>query len=161
MYKARGHYIEVISLLPCSLLHYSQRPRYGNDLRVRGWMNRWINKLWGMCVCVCVYIVYIWLYVVFHHIYIHIYGVKYEVYPESIQPCNMKNKDIYWRRYEIQETSYIGQWCLSPLQSTYLVTSHSSPNCHQLPVIFSWISLTVWNLFPFKDDFGFGKSQKS
>ena len=28
---------------------------------------------------------------------------------------------------------YIGQWCLSPLQSRHLGTSHSSPNCPQLP----------------------------
>ena len=28
------------------------------------------------------------------------------------------------------------------------------------PVIFSWISLRVWNLYPFKGDFSFGKSQK-
>ena len=27
-------------------------------------------------------------------------------------------------------------------------------------IIFSWISLMVWNLFLFKGDFGFGKSQK-
>ena len=30
---------------------------------------------------------------------------------EGIQQCNMKNRDIYWRRYKIQETLYIGQWC--------------------------------------------------
>ena len=29
------------------------------------------------------------------------------------------------------------------------------------PVLFSWISLMVWNLFHFKGDFSFGKSQKS
>ena len=29
------------------------------------------------------------------------------------------------------------------------------------PIIFSWISSTVWNLFPFKGDFNLGKSQKS
>ena len=29
------------------------------------------------------------------------------------------------------------------------------------PIIFSWITLTVWNLFPFKSDFSFEKSQKS
>ena len=29
------------------------------------------------------------------------------------------------------------------------------------PIIFSWISVMVWNLFPFKGDFSFGKSQKS
>ena len=57
----------------------------------------------------------------------------YEIWSEVIQSCNMKNKDIYWRRYKIQETLYIGQWCLSPLQSRHLGTSHSSPNCHQLP----------------------------
>ena len=57
----------------------------------------------------------------------------YEVFPESIQPHNMKNRDIYWRRCKIQETLYIGQWCLSPLQSRHLGTSHSSSNHHQLP----------------------------
>ena len=55
------------------------------------------------------------------------------VCPEGIQPCNRKNRDTYWRRYEIQETLYIGQWCFHPLQSRYLGTSHSSPNHHQLP----------------------------
>ena len=34
---------------------------------------------------------------------------------------------------KIQETLYIGQWHLSPLQSRHLGTSHSSPNHHQLP----------------------------
>ena len=29
------------------------------------------------------------------------------------------------------------------------------------PIVFSWISSTVWNLFPLKGDFSFGKSQKS
>ena len=29
------------------------------------------------------------------------------------------------------------------------------------PTLFSWISSMVWNLFPFKGDFSFGKSQKS
>ena len=61
------------------------------------------------------------------------YCVKYEVCLESIQPYNMKNRHIYWRRYKIQETLYIGQWCLSPLQSRHLGTSHSSPNHHPLP----------------------------
>ena len=44
----------------------------------------------------------------------------------------MKNTDIYWRTYKIQETLYIGQWCLSPLQTRHLETSHISPNHHQL-----------------------------
>ena len=45
----------------------------------------------------------------------------------------MKNRDIYWRRYKIQETVYIGQSHLRPLQSRHVGTSHSSPNPHQLP----------------------------
>ena len=52
----------------------------------------------------------------------------YEVCPASIQLCNMKNRHIYWRRYKIQETLYIGQWHLSPLQSRHLGTSHSFPS---------------------------------
>ena len=34
------------------------------------------------------------------------------------------------------------------------------PIAISFPVVFSWISLTVWNLFPFKGGFRFGKSQK-
>ena len=87
------------------------------------------------------------------------YGVNewiYKVCPEGIQPCKMKIGDIYWRRYKIQETLYIGQCRLSPLQSRHLGTSHSSPNRHQLPYAFSWISPMVWNLFPSKGDFSPG-----
>ena len=56
--------------------------------------------------------------------------VTYEVCPEGIQPCDMKNRDIYWRRCKIQETLYIRQWCPNPLQSRHLGTSHSSSNHH-------------------------------
>ena len=73
----------------------------------------------------------------------------------------MKNRDIYWKRYKIQETLYIKQWRLSPLQSRHLETSHNSPNHPQLPRVFSWILSRVWKVFPFKDDFSLGKSQKS
>ena len=54
---------------------------------------------------------------------------------------------------------YIGQWHLSPLQNRHLGTSHSSPNCHQLPCHIFVNLIDVWNLFPFKGDFSFGKSQ--
>ena len=60
-------------------------------------------------------------------------SAKYEMAClESIQPCNMKNRDIYWRRYKIQEALYVGQWYLSPLQSRHVGTSHSFPNHHQI-----------------------------
>ena len=58
---------------------------------------------------------------------------KYEVCAGSIRPCTVKNRDIYWRQNNIQETLYTGQWYLSPRQSRHLGPSHSSPNCHQLP----------------------------
>ena len=48
----------------------------------------------------------------------------------------MKNRDIYWRRYKIQETLYIRQWCLSPLQSRHLGTSHSSQLPSAAPLYF-------------------------
>ena len=57
----------------------------------------------------------------------------YEVCLEGIQPCNMKNRDIYWRTNKIKETLYIGQWCFSSLQSEHLGTSHGSPYSHYLP----------------------------
>ena len=72
----------------------------------------------------------------------------------------MKNRDIYWKRYMIQETWYIGQWCLCPLQHRHLGTSHSSPNRHHALLYFPE-SHRWWNLFPFKVDFSLGKSQKS
>ena len=56
---------------------------------------------------------------------------------------------------------YIGQWCLSPLRSGYLGPHTVLPISISYPIILSWISWTVWNPFPFKADFSFGKSQKS
>ena len=76
----------------------------------------------------------------------------YEVCAEGIHPCNMENRDIYWRRYKIQEILYIGQWCFSSLQSRHFEISHSSLNCHQLPhriflnLISGLKSLPFWNM---------------
>ena len=36
----------------------------------------------------------------------------------------MKNRGVYWKRYKIQETLFIGEWCLSSLQSWHPGTSH-------------------------------------
>ena len=38
---------------------------------------------------------------------------------------------------------------------------HTVPVAISCPVVFSWISLTIWNLFPFRGDFSFGKRSKS
>ena len=52
---------------------------------------------------------------------------------------------------KIQETLYMGQWRLSPLQSRHLGTSHSSPNHRQLPghIFLNLIN----NLLPFNKKF--------
>ena len=55
---------------------------------------------------------------------------------------------------------YIGQWCLSSLQSRHCGPHTILPITISYPVIISWISSMVWNLFPFKGDFSFGKIQK-
>ena len=60
--------------------------------------------------------------------------VKFYFCTEGIQPCNMKNRGIYWSRYKIQKTLYTGQWCLSPLQSRHLGAAHSSLSRRQLPL---------------------------
>ena len=71
----------------------------------------------------------------------------------------MKNGDSYWGRYKIQETLYIGQCHLSPLQSRHLGTSQSSLNCHQLPCHIFLNLINGLNLFPFKGDFSLGKAR--
>ena len=85
---------------------------------------------------------------------------SYKVCPEGIQPCNMTNRDVYWRRYKIQETLYVGQWHLNPFKVGTLGPHTVLPILIGCPVIVPWFSSMVWNLFPFKGDFSFGKSQK-
>ena len=96
-------------------------------------------------------------YLIMFYIYVYILKIP-EACPESIQPCAIKNRGIYWRRYKKQYTQNndtsvpfkVGTW------EPHTVL----PIAISCPIIFSWISLTVWNLFPFKGDFSFGKSQK-
>ena len=75
----------------------------------------------------------------------------YEVCPEGIQPCTMKNKDIYWRRYKkhcIQDNDTSVPFRVGTLgPHTVLLIAISCP------ILFSWISSMVWNLFHFKGDF--------
>ena len=68
---------------------------------------------------------------VFKYLTKSVYNLKYDVHTRSApkvssQPCNMKERDICWRRYKIQEILYTGQWCLSPLQSRHLGTPQFS-----------------------------------
>ena len=82
-------------------------------------------------------------------------NLAYEVCPEGIPPWNMKNRDIYWRRYKIQETLYIEQWCLSPLQSRQTGTSHSSPSRHQLSCLIFLNLINGLKSLPFQRWFWF------
>ena len=55
---------------------------------------------------------------------------------------------------------YIGQWPSVPFKVGTVGPHTALPNTVSCPVIFSWISLVVWNLITFKGDFSFGKMQK-
>ena len=82
----------------------------------------------------------------------------YEVCPEGIQPCNMKNRDVYWRRYKkhcTQDNDTSVPFKVGTLRPHIVL-----PVAISFPVVFSWISSMVWNLFPLKGDFSFGKRQK-
>ena len=82
----------------------------------------------------------------------------YELCPESNQPCHMKSRDIYWRRYK-KHCTWDNDTSV-PFKVRTLWPHTVLPIAISCPVVFSWISLTAWNLFPFKGDLSFGKSQK-
>ena len=83
----------------------------------------------------------------------------YEDYSEGFQPCNMKNRDIYWRRNKKHQTQHNDA---SVSFKVGTLGPHTVlPIAISCPVEFSWISLIVSNFFPFKSDFSFRKSQKS
>ena len=97
----------------------------------------------------------------YHHHNFQEWSFLYEVCPEGIQPCNVKNTDIYWRRCKIEKTLYIGKWCLSPLQSRHLGTWHSSLSCHQLPHCNFLNLIDSQKSLPFKGDFCLGGKVRS
>ena len=75
-------------------------------------------------------------------------------------------RNIVHRTMMPQSPSKQAPWDLTRFsQSLFHCSKHSAKffvgiaiSC---PFIFSWILLTVWNLFPIKGDCSFGKSQKS
>ena len=72
----------------------------------------------------------------------------------------MINRDIYWRRYRCKKHCTQDNDVSVPLKVGTLGPHTILPIVISCPIVFSWISLMVWNLFPFKGDFSFGKSQK-
>ena len=91
------------------------------------------------------------------HTHTRIY--TYMVCPESIQPCSIKNRDIYCRRCK-KHCTYNNDTSV-PFKVGTSGPHTVLPNAISCPVIFSCISSMVWNLSPFKGDFSFGKSQQS
>ena len=85
-------------------------------------------------------------------------NVDYEVCPEGIQPCTMKNRDII--EEDTRNICTQDNAASVPFKVGTLGPHTVLPIAISCPVLFSWVSLMVWNLFPFKGDFGFGKSQK-
>ena len=141
----------------------SSEEKWIYKIYILSFISLWISSSWGIYffhleiqILVSEYIcAYIWI-----HTHTHTHTHTHEASPESMQPHNMKNGDICWRRYKTQETLYLVQWCFSPLQRGTLGPHVVLPVTISCPVIFSWISPLVWNLFPFKGDFSFRKSQK-
>ena len=83
-------------------------------------------------------------------------------YTRSVQkiPSHVLWKiDIYWRRHKKHCTQ--DNVVSVPFKVGTLGPHTVLPIAISCPVVFSWISSMVWNLFPFKGDFSFGKSQKS
>ena len=82
--------------------------------------------------------------------------IIYEVCPEGIQPCTMKNRDTRYKKHGTQDND-----ASVPFQVGTLGAHTVLPITISCPIVFSWISSMFWNLFLFKGDFSFGKSQKS
>ena len=83
-----------------------------------------------------------------------------KVCPEGIQPCTMKNRDIYWKRCNRKHRTQNNDTSV-PFKEGTIGLHTVLPVAISCPIVFSWISSVVWNLFPFKGDFSFGNSQKS
>ena len=65
--------------------------------------------------------------------------------------------NIYWRRYKKHCTQ--DNDASIPFKGGTLGPHTVLPVAISCPIVFSLISSTVWNLFPFKGDFSFGKSR--
>ena len=88
-----------------------------------------------------------------NYIFIDLWGLSRK-YPAMY----MKNRGIYWRRFKkhcTQDNDASGPFKEGTLgPPTVLLIAISCP------IVFSWISLMVWNLFHYKGEFSFGTSQK-
>ena len=85
----------------------------------------------------------------------------YKACPEGIQPCGVKietftEEDTKYKKHCTQNND-----ASVPFKVGTLVPHTVPPITISWPIIFSWFSSMVWNLFPLKGDFSFWKSQKS
>ena len=82
---------------------------------------------------------------------------QYKGCPESIQPHNMKETFIEEDTRYKKHCTYSNDTSV-PFKVGTLGPHTVLPITISCPFIFSWISSMVWNVFPFKGDFSFGKS---
>ena len=109
---------------------------------------------------VCIVFVYMYKYIIYAYVngfiyrnliwcYMYVF-MCISVHMRSVQKVSSHDlwkADMHWRRYKIQETLYVGWWYLSPFQSRHLGPHTILPVTISSPVVFSWISSMVWNLF--------------
>ena len=120
-------------------------------------MSVWVGFILNSKVYLCVYLyvcVYIY-YILYLCVCICIHMHTHMVCAEGIQPCNMKNRDTYWRRYKKHCTQ--DNEASVPFKVGTLGPHTVLPTTISCPVIFSWI-WTVWNFFP-KMIFVWGKPE--
>ena len=75
-----------------------------------------------------------------------------------MQPRKMKNGDISQRRYK-KHCTWDNDTSV-PFKVVTLGPHIALPIAISYPIVFSWISSMVWNLFPFKGDFSFRKDRR-
>ena len=86
--------------------------------------------------------------------------------PERVQGLSRKYPATAYEKTFVKEGTRHKKLCTQdndasvPIKAGSLGPHTILPGTISCPIIFYWISSTVWNLFPFKGYFSFGKNQK-
>ena len=89
------------------------------------------------------------------------------LYPLYTRPVQKVSSHVTWKIQALtEEDTRYKKHCTQDKDSWVpfkvgTLGPHTVPVTISSPIIFSWITSTVWNLFPVKDDFSLGKSRKS
>ena len=80
---------------------------------------------------------------------------------KSVQKVTSHEKETFIEATRYKKCSTWHNDSSVPFKAESLGPHTILPIAISCPTLFSWMSSTAWNLFPFKGDFSFGKSQKS